>query len=113
MLAARWQRCPTETVAKCTWAPARARATLDWNLAAPMTAPSSLLLPDPTGSITLNFPGLPGQAYSVQATTNLANPVWVNLGSAQASTMGRSPGSPAASWAPLVNATGLVHAVSP
>ena len=50
-----------------------------------------ITLPAPNGPVTLVFTGLPGQAYQIQATTNIA-PVsavnWITLGTTNAGTNG-------------------------
>lgn len=35
-----------------------------------------------SGTVTLNFTGVPGRTYTVQSATNLINPVWTSIGTA-------------------------------
>jgi hypothetical protein len=53
---------------------------------APVSAPAFQGVTLAANSITLNWTGLPGLAYQVQYTTNLAGNVWNNIGSAVTAT---------------------------
>lgn len=63
-------------------------ATLTWSFAPPMPAPQASATPATGGSMSVSFSGVPGLTYTVQATTNLSNPAWIIIGSAQASPNG-------------------------